>query len=290
MRSLILPLVFLITAPGLAQAEETDLVLPAGTPVFLVLQDSVISTFADASWAPSREGDDLDAVVWRDVVVDRFILIRAGAGARVRVTEITKESPLGRKGEITLTPLSAVGSDGQFIELAGDFSHSGQDAYAREFLAGMFSYGLGGSNKDRAWFKVGSVISSRVKADATVTVIRSGEQTSEVSASALLARIMLESLERGKKIRLLPIELSCCEERVVDPEIVTFNGEEIRPLPLKIREGVIRNDCSLIITELEFLSIKDRFAAGVNWFEIQSGNQRAEIIVLPSEIMHGRRP
>jgi hypothetical protein len=290
MRIAVLFLVLTWLVVGPARADDTGMLLPAGTPVFLQLQEAALSTFGNTDWAPSKEGDVLEAVVWRDVVVDRFILVHAGAGARVRVAEIVEESQWGGKGEITISPVAAVAADGQVVDLTGDFRYSGEDAHAREFVIGMFSYGMGGSSKDAARLDPGNIISSRISADVRVAVTRNGAQADEVPPDALLARLMLESLERGKKIRRLPIELSRCEERVIDPEIVAFNGEEIRPLPLKTKRAVTRDGCSVVETELEFRRIADRFETGVNWLEIESGGQRAEIIVLPSEIMHGKRP
>ena len=97
--------------PLLALGADQVVLLRAGTPVFLIFDQSINSEAAN-------EGDTIHLRVLRPVVVDDAVVIRSGEKVRARVIEIKKAKGWGRGGDFTVRVESTTGVDGQEVLLS----------------------------------------------------------------------------------------------------------------------------------------------------------------------------
>ena len=131
-------LVTILLAPCSA-AQETSasaarLIIPGQTPVKLQLNESVSSAHA-------RPGDRLSFIVARDVNIEGFTVIPAGAVARGSVTEVKGKRFLGIGGDVALKLDSVELANGDWVGLHGRLNMKGR---SRTILmaAGMIATGF----------------------------------------------------------------------------------------------------------------------------------------------------
>ncbi len=111
----LLPMVLLLSSVGQAAT------LPAGTVVYGELVDEVISKKKF-----NHEGDYVEAVVWRDVVVGGVVVLPGGSPMVVRISRLKKANFAGIKGKLELEAVSATAPDGTEIPLDGGYDKSGR--------------------------------------------------------------------------------------------------------------------------------------------------------------------
>ena len=95
----------------LALGADQDVLLRAGTPVFLIFDQSIDSE-------ATNEGDTIYLRVLRPVVVDDAVVIRSGENVRAKITEVKKAKGWGRGGDLTVRVESTKSVDGQEVLLS----------------------------------------------------------------------------------------------------------------------------------------------------------------------------
>lgn len=101
----------MVQPPCLALGADQVVLLRAGTPVFLIFEQSIDSEAA-------KEGDALYLRVLRPVVVDDAVMIRSGETVRAKISEVKKASGWGSRGDLTIRVESTTAVDGQEVLLS----------------------------------------------------------------------------------------------------------------------------------------------------------------------------
>ena len=101
----------MVQSPRLALGADQVVLLRAGTPVFLIFEQSIDSKAA-------KEGDTIYLRVLRPVVVDDAVMIRSGETVRAKVSEVKKASGWGSRGDLTVRVESTTAVDGQEVLLS----------------------------------------------------------------------------------------------------------------------------------------------------------------------------
>ena len=83
------------------------------------------------------EGQSVNAVVWRDVVVNGHVLIAAGAPVVAKVEELKKRQIAGVKGQMTIGAYETISVDGQTIQLSGGYHKDGKSRMALSITLGV---------------------------------------------------------------------------------------------------------------------------------------------------------
>lgn len=92
----------------LARGADQVVILRAGTPVFIIFDQSIDSEAA-------YEGDTIYLRVLRPVLVDDAVVIRSGEKVRAKVIEVKKARGWGRRGDLTVRVESTTAVDGQEV-------------------------------------------------------------------------------------------------------------------------------------------------------------------------------
>lgn len=119
---------------GPATDASGEIVLPAGTPVPLVMLGAISSK-------THRQGDRFELAVAADVIVGGHVLIPKGSRALGEVTRHVAKGAYGRSGKLELAPLYVTVA-GLRIRLDGRSRRSGADAAAGAILAATVIGGL----------------------------------------------------------------------------------------------------------------------------------------------------
>ena len=84
-----------------------------------------------------KEGQFVDAVVWRDVVVNGHVLVAAGSPVIAKVEELKKRQIAGVKGQMTIGAYETTSVDGQTIQLSGGYHKDGKSRMALSITLGV---------------------------------------------------------------------------------------------------------------------------------------------------------
>src|SRR5690606_11453125 len=101
-------------AIGCANVSAQTVTIPAGTKLMGELDQQVTS-----NTRKFEVGDIVRGHVWRNVVVDGYTVIEAGAPMMLRVSDITKRKIAGRGGDVEVQAVSVTAIDGTAFLLSG---------------------------------------------------------------------------------------------------------------------------------------------------------------------------
>lgn len=139
MRSVICMLVGVVvliigTVAIISEGNAVELTIKAGTPVPVRIDESVSSETATA-------GQTVRCFVTRDVVVDDFIVIKAGTEVVAEVTYSQKTGTLGKEGKVFLVVRNTVAVDNTIVPLRANLSQTGDEKVALSWMVCPFIKG-----------------------------------------------------------------------------------------------------------------------------------------------------
>ncbi len=274
MRYLLCVLIFAYVSPIYAE----QVVLPIGTQVYLEPGELITSKRGE-----SNPGEIVPAQVWRNVVVDGYVVIKAGAPAIARISDIKRRNIAGKKGQLKVAAISARGVDGQDILLDGGYNEEGKSRVALSVsLFLLVAWPLIFIPGKNATLGPGNIFDGEVQEDTWVDVsgakpeIKS--ETPEVAG--LTADVMYDAIDPEKKLKNLPIQMIQCGSEVSNPRVVTVNGGPVKgAIELQVMKSVRKSDCTTAEAQLTFKKLLKQFQPGINRFDIESNGQTAEIIL-----------
>lgn len=253
-----------------------QVMLPAGTVVYAEIQERVTSKKGD-----TFEGDLVEAVVWRDVVINRQVVIGAGTPMAVKVSRVKKAKMAGIKGVIELRAFSTNSSDDTFVPLIGGYDKSGRSKMALAITLGaLFIIPIIIKGK-QAILEVGTVFDAQVQANteleiaapAARRVIKMG------SGMSIEVEILYDEIPEEGTIKVLPLRLELCGEALGAASVVTVNDVEIEPIEITLTATVQEEDCSRALGEIDLKEIGKHFTRGINRFEVGFGSQTTEVLL-----------
>ena len=253
-----------------------SVLLPAGTPIYGELDQRVIS-----KKKKTEVGQIVRAHVWRNVVVDKQVLIRAGAPMVVRVSHVKGAKVAGIKGDLELEAVSARAVDGTEALLDGGYDHSGKGRKALSitmFL--LLAWPLIFIKGKNAIAEPGTIFDCSVQADSVVTV--EGAQPIHVrlgDGKSLVIEPLYDEMDPEGKEKTLPLSLRLRATEIDTASVVTVNGEEVKPIPLSLEAQKQEGDFTEVRGVLDLKKLAKHFRTGINRFEVEAAGARAEVIL-----------
>lgn len=253
-------------------ASAETLVLHAGTTVYGELGQKVISKKKEFS-----EGDFVRAHVWKHVLVDGQIVIRAGTPIMVRVSKLKKNRVFGVKGKLELEAVSVASDEGNEILLDGGYDKSGKGrkgwAIASFLIVAWPLMFIQGKN---AVLDSGTIFDCTVQANTEIKVRRVQSPKIRLNTGPKVSATIL--YDEGDDDSL-PMELRVCQATLLEANIVSVNGNEIEPIGLELSDGEIDGECETVQASVKLKELGKHFTAGINRFEIEMAGKLVEVIL-----------
>ncbi len=260
-------------------AAQTAVTIPAGTYVYGELDERVTSKKKETA-----VGDIVRARVWRDVVVDGRVLIRAGAPLVSRVSHVKPAKIAGRKGEVFLDAVSARAVDGTEVLLDGGYDKSGKGKKALAWsLFALVAWPLVFIKGKQAVLDPGTVFDASVQADWPVTVESEAApfrlQLADGERQELAVEVLYDEMDPDAKQKVLPLRLVACGLSPAAASVVTVNEQEIQPLALALGSRARVDECTEIEATLDLKSLAKHFRKGINRFTVDADGVSGEVIL-----------
>ncbi len=249
--------------------------LPAGTVVYAELQEQVTSRKKD-----TFEGDLVQAIVWRDVTVDRTVVIEAGTPMVVRVERVKKAKIAGIKGEIELRAFSTTAVDDSHVPLVGGYDKSGRAKMALAITLGaLFIFPIFIKGK-QAVLEPGTIFDAQVQANTELDIEAEPRRVITLgSGDSLTAEILYDEIPEEGKIKTLPMQLELCGDSAESASVVSVNDREITPIPIAVSTLTREGDCVRARGEVDLEQLGEHFTRGINRFDVKFGERIAEVIM-----------
>ena len=266
-------LAFLMPAAALPAETVT---IPFGTTVFCEL-DQQITTRQQEAYAV-QTGDIVRAHVWKDVWVDGRRVIAAGTPVYAKVERMKKARMAGQKGFLEIEVLSASAVDTTAVALDGGYDRSGRGRMGVTIglavaLAWPFVF-LKGKN---VFLEPGAIFDAMVSASTTVEVSEDAPVAIRVEGQPrLVVDVSYAELDLTKKIKQLPLILQVPEGQLSRASVISVNGNEINPIQVTVLGDAGENGYKAV---LDFKLLSNHFGRGMNRFEIEMGEFRAEVLL-----------
>jgi hypothetical protein len=266
----------LFTAAALWLAAMAHAVtLPAGTVVYGELDEMVTSKKKD-----SDVGEVVRARVWRDVVVDGAVVIKAGTPMVVQVADVKRAKVVGRKGDIELAAISTAAVDGAEVLLQGGYDKSGKNRTAGAVVLGaVAAWPLVFIKGKQAKLEEGTIFDATVQTTVEVGLPAEVTQVQVESASGFSAVVLYDETPEDAKDARIPLHITHCGGTIETPQIVSLNGAAITPVPLEEVQMRAGPQCAEATALIPLKELSKHFRHGINRFEIESGSVRAEVVL-----------
>ena len=261
--------------PAVAMPAET-VTIPFGTTVFCEL-DQQVTTRQKEEYAV-QTGDIVQAHVWKDVWVDGHRVITAGTPVYAKVERMKKARMAGQKGFLEIEVLSAAAVDRTDVALDGGYDRSGRGRMGVTIglavaLAWPFVF-IKGKN---VFLEPGAIFDTMVRASTEVEVSGAASPPIQVEGeTGLVVTIPYNEIDLEKKIRELPLLLHVPEGALSRASVVSVNGNEIQPIQVRVL-GDDGEETYRAVVDFKLLS--NHFGRGMNLFEIEMGEYRAEVLL-----------
>jgi len=272
-RLLVFVLASLLTAHPVFADRVT---LPAGAVVYGKILERVTSRKGD-----TFEGDLVQAVVWRDVIVNRKVIVKAGTPMAVKVSMVKRAKMAGIKGQIELRAFSTTAMDDTHVPLVGGYDKSGRSKMALSITLGaLFIIPIVIKGK-QAILESGTVFDAQVQANTELEIeSETPRRTIRLGGGeSLSVEILYDEIPDEGKIKVLPMELELCGEVASSAAVVAVNEHEIPAIPISLSGGEQDDDCAVFRGEVDLKSLGEHFTRGVNRFEVKLGSEVVEVVL-----------
>jgi len=231
------------------------------------------------------EGQSVNAVVWRDVVVNGHVLIAAGAPVVAKVEELKKRQIAGVKGQMTIGAYETISVDGQTIQLSGGYHKDGKSRMALSITLGvLFILPIFIPGK-AAELPTGTIFDAYIDNDWNVD-IGDSPTTRKVDLSYIdadiSAELLYEKFEEQENPEYFEFRVTTSPGTSTEFVIDRINSEEIKPLKLKNISEVVEDDELIVNTQIKIKKLVKKLAKGINTIEIASiqGEERTGVSLM----------
>ena len=264
-----------------AAAANTE-TLPQGTRVYVVLGERVSSKRGE-----SEVGQPLRCQVWRDVVVDGAVVVKAGSPVMASIATIRRSNIVGTGGNISIAAFETTAVDGQTVQLNGGYMKQGESRIGTSIILGAIAWPLIFIPGHAAECPEGMVFDASTGLNMNVKLPSSSiAPTIDLSGalSSFSAEVLLNNLQGEKKPEVFQIRVkgdgSPPQQLVID----SVNGRALtEPLPLEIKNMEPTSEAYTILAEIPIKALAKHFQKGINRFEVSYGegdNRIATEVVL----------
>lgn len=270
----------LVVAP-LATSAAVSSELPAGSKVFLTLDESVSSKRGE-----SEVGQLVPCRVWRDVDASGMAFIKAGTPATCKIDAVKRRNMGGIEGKVSIAGLDTVAVDGQQVMLSGGYNKQGSGRKAVVWTVGLlllwpvlFVPGGAAELPPGTIFDTYTASALRLATDASTPtrVINLGGLLSAYSAE-----FMLDEFLNTKKPEAFMIKITKTGAFPAEFVVDSVNDKPIDPIPLKLSQQSTDQDTTTAVGEVSIKTLGKHFQKGINRFQVayKDGNDRVGTEVL----------
>ena len=257
----------LVLLPLVAHGDSVARELPAGSKVFLTLDEGVTSKRDDA-----EVGQIVRCRVWRDVDTGGMAFIKAGTPATCKVDKVKRRNMGGIEGKISIAGFDTTAIDGRQVMLTGGYNKDGSGRKAAVWTIGLlllwpvlFVPGGTAELPPGTIFDTYTANTLSITADVTTSsrAIRLDGLLSDYSAEFLLDDFLSEKKPKAFKFRInktgtLPAEF----------KIDNVNDKPVDPILLKLGDASIDGDATTTIGEVEVKALAKHFQKGINRIQV----------------------
>lgn len=270
---------FLVQPHAVAQAggSGSPLVIPAGTSIYCELDESVTSKKKD-----SETGKIVRAHIWHDVEVNNTVVIKAGTPVHVEISKVKHAGVAGRKGALELSAVSTKAIDGTEVMLDGGYDKSGHSRVGMSVaLFLLVAWPLIFLKGKQAELERGVLFDCTVQADQSILVAGNAPPAIRISGVnlPLSVEVLYDEMEKKEKPKDLPLRITRTEGVIDAADVVSVNGQEIKPIKLELSEPKSENGHQVAAASLELSALSKHLTKGINRFEVQSGTDKVEVIL-----------
>lgn len=269
--------------PGIKAMAADSASLPAGTRMYLVLDDNVSS---------ARGGDDVGTIVrcrvWRDVEVRGVVFIKSGAPSTCRVDKVSRRNIGGFEGKVSVAGVETKSVDGQTVMLSGGYNKEGSGHKAVVLTVGLLLLWpvlfVPGGNAE---LPPGTVFDVSTVNDLSVAAATADSAPRIVDlrgmAGALSAQFMLDDFISQPKHNVFRIKLSKDGQLPANLVIDNVNGKSVEAIPLTVKDPTTSDGATSGVAEVSPKALTKYFARGINRFEVaytEDGQRKATEVVM----------
>jgi len=264
----------LVLAPA-AYAEPITRDLPAGTKVFLALDEGVTSKRKDG-----EVGMVIPCRVWRDVDAGGMSFIKSGTPAVCKVDTVKRRNIGGIEGKISIAGLETTAVNGTPIILSGGYNKEGYGRKAVAWTVGLLllwpALFVTGGNAE---LPPGTIFDTYT---ANVLTIAADVSTSsraigldglmeDYSVEFMLDEFLSEQKPKAFKFKVAKVG-AFPKEFVID----SVNDQAVEPIALKMGAPDLDADVTASIGEVEIKPLAKHFQKGINRVQVayMEGNTR----------------
>jgi len=267
--------IFLISIALVHTADAATVTIPAGTRIFIELDQLVSSDVKEFD-----VGEFVTGHVWRNVVVDGQTVIGAGAPMTLQVSAMQKRRTFGRPGTVEIRAVSVTGVDGSEIFLSGGYDKRGESRIVlSSTLAALVAWPTLFIKGKEAELPPGTVFDAAVPANTNVTVPEGQRPTIRLgNLSDLSAEILYDEMTEDAKD--LPVRVTLCDQEWQEPfEVRAVNDKTIEPIEIELISESAEGECHVRTGTIRLKDLSRHFGKGINRFTVAAGSETAELIL-----------
>jgi len=250
--------------------------IPFGTTIFCELDQAVTTRQKEAHAV--QTGDIVHAHIWKDVWVDGHVVIAAGTPVYAKVDRMKKARMAGQKGYMVIEVLNAQAVDRTDVPVDGGYDRSGKGRMGVTIglavaLAWPFVF-IKGKN---VFLGSGTIFDGVVRAATEVEVPDRAPAVRVKSSPDFEVTVPYGEIDLEKKIKELPLVIRLAEENLARASIVSVNGSKISPIQVTLLGDDPDQDRYRAL--VDFKQLSRHFTRGMNRFEVEVGDLRAEVVL-----------
>jgi len=267
---------FLAVLLPAAALPASTVTIPFGTTIFCELDQAVTTRQKEAHAV--QTGDIVQAHVWKDVWVDGHVVMAAGTPVYAKVDRMKKARMAGQKGYLTIEVLNAQAVDRTDVPIDGGYDRSGKGRMGVTIglavaLAWPFVF-IKGKN---VFLEPGTIFDAVVRAATEVEVFDVAPAVPVDAARDFQVEVDYEELDLDRKIKMLPLIIQVAEEDLGRARIMSVNGSKISPVQINLLGDDAKKD--RYRAHVDFKQLSKYFSRGMNRFEVEVGEMRAEVVL-----------
>jgi len=257
------------------QVFASTVVLPTETRVYIETMEELV-----AKGDRVTQGQLVASQVWRDVVIDGVVVVKAGTPVISRVDSVKRRQIAGVKGQMTIGAYETQSIDGQTIQLSGGYHKEGKSRMAVAITLGVLLIIPIFIPGQAAELPTGTIFDAYVEKDwniATAGVPRVETIDLSYLESDIKAELLYDKLAQEEKPKYFEFQITVPADAPREFVIDRINSEEIKPLKLKVLSEAEIEDEAVINARIKIKTLVKKFDKGINFIEIANSGSSERV-------------
>lgn len=259
--------IYCVVPSPITVAASVSRELPAGTKVFLTLDEGITSKRNDA-----EVGQLVRCRVWRDVDMGGMAFIKAGTPATCKVDKVKRRNMGGFEGKVSIAGLDTTAVDGRSVMLSGGYNKEGSGRKAVVWTVGLLLlwpvlFVPGGT----AELPPGTIFDTYTASSLTFTADVTTSSRS-ISLDGLLsdytAEFLLDDFLKEQKPKTFKFKIVKAGRFPSEFRIDSVNDKPVDPLVLKLADTMTQGDVTTTVGEIEIKPLAKHFQKGINRLQV----------------------